>query len=105
MSDLGSGDLNDLTDRILQPETEVEQHDFYVRLTRRTNGRYAVEISLTLQSGGHDDHWGVIGGSIGYDAPVFDTEEEARTYFKDVKTLSDDEMWKKYGDRGLWATA
>lgn len=96
---------DDLTDEILESEREVEQHDFYARLTRRSNGQYAVEISLTLQSGGHDDHWGVIGGSVGYDATVFDTEEEARTYFEDVQELSDDGMWEKYGDQGLWVTA
>ena len=100
-----SGDaLDDLTDEILESETEIPHHHFFARLTRRTNGRYAVEISLTLQSGGHDDHWGPIGGSVGYDATVFDTEEEARTYFEDLQELDNDEMDEKYSDRGLWVT-
>lgn len=100
-----SGDaLDDLTDEILESETEIPEHHFFARLTRRTNGRYAVEISLTLQSGGHDNHWDIIGGSVGYGATVFDTEKEARTYFKDVQELSNDEMDEKYGDQGLWVS-
>lgn len=91
-----------LTDCILEPETKAEQHGLYARLTRWENDRYAVEISTVLQSGGHEDQWHLVGGSVGYDTSVFDTEPVAREYFQDLTNLTSEEMWEKYGERGLW---
>ena len=93
-----------LTDEILESETKAEQHGLFARLTRWENDRYAVEIATRLQSGGHEDQWYLVGGSVGYDASVFDTEEDARDYFEDLTSLSSESMWEKYGEQGLWAT-
>ena len=100
MSDLADSRV----DEILEDETEAEQHGLFARLTRRENDRYAVEISTALQSGGHEDQWDPVGGSVGYDASVFDTEADARDYFEDLTTLSSEAMWAKYGDQGLWVS-
>lgn len=89
---------------ILEPETEAEQHGLFARLIRWENGRYAVETSTALQSGGHKEQWYPIGGSVGYDASVFDTEADARDYFEDLISLSSEEMEAKYGDEGLWVS-
>ena len=93
-----------LPDEILESETEAEQHGLFARLTRWDNDRYAVEISTRLQSGGHKEQWYPVGGSVGYDASVFDTEADARDYFQDLTNLDSEEMWEKYGERGLWVT-
>ena len=97
MSDLADSRV----DEILEDETEAEQHGLYSRLTRWKNGRYAVEISTTLQSGGHEEQWHLVGGSVGYDTSVFDAEADVRDYFEDLTDLTHDEMWAKYGDQGL----
>lgn len=94
-----------MAEEILESETEAEQHGLYARLTRWKDDQYAVEISMSLQSGGHEDQWGLVGGSVGYDSSVFDTEGKARNYFEDLTSLSHEEMWAKYGDEGLWVTA
>ena len=100
MSDLADSRV----DESLEDETEAEQHGLYARLTRREDGRYAVEISPVLQSGGHEEQWHLVGGSVGYDASVFDAEADARDYFEDLTTLSHEEMEAKYGDQGLWVS-
>ena len=92
------------TKEILESETEAEQHDLFARLTRREDGRYAVEISPMLQSGGHEDQWHLVGGSVGYDASAFDAEADARDYFEDLTSLTHEEMEAKYGDQGLWVS-
>ncbi|EMA54370.1 hypothetical protein [Halococcus salifodinae] len=100
MSDLADSRV----DEILEDETEAEQHGLYARLTRREDGRYAVEISPMLQSGGHEEQWHLVGGSVGYDASVFDAEADARDYFEDLISLSSEEMEAKYDDQGLWVS-
>jgi hypothetical protein len=90
--------------KFLEDETEAEQHGLFVRLTRWEDGRYAVEISVALQSGGHEEQWNLVGGSVGYDASVFDAEANARDYFKDLTSLSSEEMEAKYDDQGLWVS-
>jgi hypothetical protein len=87
---------------ILEEEREAEQHGLYVRLTQWEGDRYAVEITAALQSGGHEGNWGLVGGSVGYDSSIFDTEDDAREYFDDITSLDQDGMWKKYGEQGLW---
>jgi hypothetical protein len=101
MSDLGDSRV----DEILEDETKAEQHGLYARLTRWEGGRYAVEISAALQSGGHEKQWHLVGGSVGYDTSVFDAEADARNYFEDLTDLTHDEMWAKYGDQGLWVSS
>lgn len=93
-----------MTEEILEPETEAEHLGLYARLTRWEDDRYAVEISMALQSGGHDHegHWKLVGGSVGYDASVFNAEPEARDYFEDLTSLTDREIEAKYGDQELW---
>jgi hypothetical protein len=89
---------------ILKSATEAEQHGLFARLTQWENGRYAVEISPALQSGGHEDQWHLVGGSVGFDTSVFDAEADARDYFEDLTSLTHEEMWAKYGDQGLWVS-
>ena len=91
-------------DEVLKDETKAEQHSLFVRLVRREDGRYAVEISPMLQSGGHEDQWHLVGGSVGYDASAFDAEADARDYFEDLTSLTHEEMEAKYGDQGLWVS-
>ena len=91
-------------DEVLKDETKAEQHSLFVRLVRREDGRYAVEISPMLQSGGHEDQWHLVGGSVGYDASAFDAEADARDYFQDLTSLTHEEMEAKYGDQGLWVS-
>lgn len=85
---------------VLTEPVEIENLGLAVRLTEREDC-YAVECSPLLKNGEIAGNWGVFGGSVGYSASTFETEESAREFYGDVQNLLEHELADKYS--GFWA--
>lgn len=83
----------DNVDEILEEPIRHEDKSIATRLTyTEERDRYRVEYTNILQNGELDGNWGVFGGSVGYNASEYDTEEEARSFYDEIENLSNEEI-------------
>ena len=83
----------DNVDEILEEPTRHEDKGIATRLTyNEERDGYRVEHSSLLTDGSINGDWDVFGGSVGYNASEYDTEEEARSFYNEIQNLSNEEI-------------
>jgi len=82
---------------ILEGPERFEDKGLAARLTYdQEEDSYRVEHSPLLKTGEIAGEWGVFGGSVGYNASTYNSEEDAREFFNDLENLEAEEVLDEF---------
>lgn len=92
--------MEDAYELLEGPET-FNDKGIAVRLTYNDEeDTYRVEHSELLKTGNISGEWNLFGGSVGYNASSYGTEEQARQFYSELESLEADEILDEFAVDG-----